>query len=204
MLKAVIFDLDGTIIDNTAVYDFAFSQVFKRIFKKKNDKISHVGGIGLRQNWQIILSRYNLNPDYPIEKLEEETQDVYLKHLNKVKVRSGFRDLIKDLKGRGVKTALATGNDKKNTNKVIEYFSFEDYFDVVTTVYEAGMPKPNPDIFLLTLKKLDLSANECLVVEDSEAGFESSKKAGIRCLSIHEYDFVDLSFQKLQSLINTK
>lgn len=202
MLKAVIFDLDGTIILNNEAYDIAFTEVLKRQGIDINEKVSHVGGIGVKSNWEKLIYQYNLDSNLSLEDLEKQTQEVYLQNINTIKVRDGFTTLVDEIKRENIKTALATGNDKETTQKILSHFGFEKYFDAISTIYEAGKPKPEPDIFLLAAERLSVEYSECVVIEDSDAGIEAAHKAGMPVVSVHDFSFTDLSVEKLQSIAN--
>jgi HAD superfamily hydrolase (TIGR01509 family) len=202
MLKAVIFDLDGTILINNEAYDVAFSTVLKKYRNDIQGNVNHTGGIGVKENWKNLKEKYELPEDILIDDLEKQTQEKYLQNMDLIKVREGFEELAKEVKESGLMTALATGNDKETTDKILEHFGLQKYFDVVTTIYEAGKPKPEPDIFLLAAERLGVEPVECVVIEDSEAGIESANNANMTVISIHEQGFVDLSAEMLKSVVN--
>ena len=128
-LKAVIFDLDGTVLDNEAVYGKAFRKVLTeqggRNLPSGNPQVS---GIGIEANWKLLLSKYKLDSSLKIEELIDKTQKYYRELFSEVKVRPGFRELVQDLQSKEVKLALATSNTKDVTEEIISYFQLGEFF----------------------------------------------------------------------------
>src|SRR3989344_7578611 len=90
-MKAVIFDLDGTLIDNEWLYDQAYCEVLKSL-NISCEQLNHIPGIGLQENWEKMANDLGINKT-PTE-LAQQTRDVYLQNLSKVKMRPGARELI--------------------------------------------------------------------------------------------------------------
>lgn len=204
MLKAVLFDLDGTVIINNEAYDTAFGTVLKQLGVDISSGFTHTGGIGIKSNWENLIKTYSLDPDLSLDELEKQTQAVYLRNIYKIKIRDGFFDLVGHIKTSGIKTALATGNDAETTKEILEYFEIDDFFDAISTVYESENPKPAPDIFLKAAEKLRVNPEYCVVLEDSAAGIEAAKRANMPVLSVHEHSFTDITVKKLQSLVESQ
>lgn len=184
MLKAVIFDLNGTILDDEGVYNDAFRYVLNLLGVKTDKSFAHTKGIGVKENWVDFKSRYHLETEKTLEELTSLTQKAYLSEFNKVKLRKGFLKFVKNLRLLGIKTAIATSNDYSIVEKVFDKFKIEKYFDVVTSVEEISLNKPSPQIFLLTAEKLGVEPYECLVFEDSQAGIEAAQTAGMAVVGV--------------------
>lgn len=182
---AVIFDLDGTVLDNEDEYGAAFREVLRKLGKKVDKKYPHVFGIGVKENWPILLSKYKVKTKKSLEELTKLTQDAYLNHLDEVSLKKGFRKFIKELKDSGIMVALATSNTWWIVEDVLEEFRLNDLFDVTTTGEEVDYRKPDPDLFLLTARKLGVEPTECLVFEDSKAGIEAAKRAGMMVVGVY-------------------
>src|SRR3990170_9034506 len=94
-MKAVIFDLDGTLINNEWIYDQAYCVVLKSL-NISCDQLNHIPGIGLQENWERMVN--DLGIKKTSAELAAQTRDAYLQNINKVKLRDGARELIFDLK----------------------------------------------------------------------------------------------------------
>lgn len=205
--SAVIFDLDGTVLDNEDEYGAAFRKVLRSLGKRTDKKFPHTSGIGVKENWLLLLSKYHIKTKKSIEELTRETQDAYLKMLPRVNFNAGFENFTKDLKNSGIAVAMATSNAWWIVDEVSENLELKGLFDSITTGEEVAYKKPDPEIFLLTAEKLGVEPKECLVFEDSVAGIEAAKRAGMKVVGIardskhakdlKEADFVITSYAQI-------
>lgn len=184
MLKAVIFDLNGTILDDEEIYEKSFKNVLLSLGVKVGDDFTHTTGIGVKENWANFKAKYHFNTDKSLDKLSSLTQEEYLKEFSKVKLRSGFLEFVRNLRLSGIKTAIATSNEYRMVERFFEKFGLEEYFDVVTSCEEVSLNKPSPQIFLITASKLGVEPYECLVFEDSQAGVEAANLAGMAVVGV--------------------
>lgn len=183
-LTAAIFDLDGTIIENEEVYGKAFKKVLGRLGVEVDDEMPHTGGIGVEENWPRLIKKHNIKTKKTKKELGQETQEEYFKLLDQVKLKDGFIEFVKGLRDSGMKTALATSNTWSVVEKIFDTHRIESYFDSVTTGEEVLGKKPDPDIFIKSVKKLNIEPEECVIFEDSTAGIEAAKRAGIKVIGV--------------------
>lgn len=181
-LATVIFDLDGTVLLSEEAYEEAFKKVLEDEGVKNIPRHPQISGIGVKENWQILKEKYGLA--LTVEQLTKRCQDDYLSRLDKVRVRDGFFNLAKELKGSGILVALATSNAWWLVERELEHFNLKNYFDSVVTGEEVGETKPAPDLFLETARKLGVEPETCLVVEDAPKGVEAAKNAGMKVIAI--------------------
>ncbi|MEX1061518.1 MAG: HAD family phosphatase [Patescibacteria group bacterium] len=174
-LKAVIFDLDGTLIDNEGIYDRAFCAVLKKRDISCSE-VSHTPGIGVTENWQRMIKSGVINEDPQV--LTKETYDFYLEHLKEIIVRPGVREVMYFLKNRRIKRILATSTGADVASRVVGTVGIAHHFDSLTFGDEVPRRKPAPDLFLKALEKENIFPEEALVVEDAPAGVEAAKAAG--------------------------
>lgn len=183
-LLAVIFDLDGTVLDNEDEYGIAFKETLLKLGKKTDSDFPHTQGIGMEENWKILTPKYKIHTEKSTEELSKETQEAYLKMLPRVTLKEGVRNFIQDVKDSGIFVALATSSTWPVVEKVFDALDLEGVFDVMTTSEEVGFKKPDPEIFLLTAQKLGVDPENCLVIEDTEAGIKAARGAGMKVVAI--------------------
>ncbi len=181
-IEAVIFDLDGTVLDNEMDWEQAFTTVMAKYqimskFRLENGWV-HEPGIGLGSNWRRVLSE---NGEYSPEierKLTGETVDEYRKLVAdlQVKLRDGLEDVMAVISEKNLLTALSTGSTWGIVEKELEALNLILAFGVTTTGEEVIISKPDPEIYLLTAQKLDIDPRNCLVVEDAIAGVRAAKE----------------------------
>lgn len=183
MVKAVIFDMDGVIIDSNPVHFKAWINVIKPFginlvlddFKDLIGKHSTVVA-------KHIKEKYGLSPS--VLDLVKMKKAKYIELLPiEVELRSNSVDFI-DAVRQKYSTAVATSEDAKTTKLVMNKFELNDRFDTIFTSDDINKPKPYPEIYLKTAKALGVEPNECIVVEDTVPGVESAKRAGMKCIAI--------------------
>lgn len=190
-LLAIIFDLDGTVLDNEDDWEQAFSTVVRTeqfdtsILVKYPFGWWHEPGIGLENNWQRIVAR--MDPKPMVDSLVSKTHDAYLlteRTADTIRVRDGVENLIEYAKQRGCLTALATGTGWNVVEEELEQLNLVLAFDVTTTGEEVLVQKPDPEIYILTAQKMGVDPTECLVIEDSLAGVRSALEAGCNVVGL--------------------
>jgi beta-phosphoglucomutase len=187
MIEAVIFDLDGTVLDNEDDWEEAFAKVARKNSIKypvsniqlQPNSWMHEPGIGLSANWKRIIQQDSIlsNQD-SIEELVRETVASYRRLSKSLSLRGGIKELIEKIKEKGWRTALSTSSTWSVVEKELEQLGLELAFDITTTGEEVMMPKPDPEIYLLTAQKLETEPEDCLVIEDAVAGIRAAKEAG--------------------------
>lgn len=183
-LAAVIFDLNGTVLEDEGIYGQAFNSVLKSLGIDSKTEFPQEKGIGVKENWTKFIEKYGIKTDKSLEELTKETQTAYLDLLPSVKVRAGFEDLVDKFRDQQAQIALATSNTWEQTDKILDTLGLQDTFNVVTTSEEVLYNKPDPGIFTVTADKLGVERFDCLVIEDSPAGVEAAKRAGMKVIAI--------------------
>lgn len=180
MIQSVIFDLDGTVLDNEQIWEEAFRQVAKKFsitnFQFTNNDWIHEPGVGVLTNWKRIA------PERADELARETVRQ--FKILNAFEVRPGLVEFVESVRERGWLTGLATSTEWLVVEEELEQLQLYLAFDVTTTGEEVLAPKPDPEIYLLTAQKLGVEPEECLVVEDSVAGVRAGVEAGCSVVAL--------------------
>jgi HAD superfamily hydrolase (TIGR01509 family) len=184
IITAVIFDLNGTILDDEDEYGNAFNKVLGKLGVDSKTEYPHTSGIGVKENWKNFINKFDIKTKKTIEQLSKETQDAYLEQLYRLEARPGFFDFVEDLKSSGLKVGLATSNNWETMDKILNAIGADDVFDSITTTEEVKFNKPDPDIFITAADKMDVERKECLVIEDSPAGVIAAHEAGMKVIAI--------------------
>lgn len=182
---AFIFDMDGVLIDSETFY----SEMEQINFKQLGLNISHeehitYQGTATDEMWKKIKDKHYL--PYTIEELVKMTNDLTIpvfKNMGKMEPMPGVVNLLDKLKSQKIPLALASSSFPEVIEIVLDKTGLRDYFDVVVNSRMVGKSKPAPDIFLLALKKLNLSPEKCIVIEDSKNGITAAKSAGMFCIA---------------------
>lgn len=195
--EAVIFDMDGVIIDSEPVYFEIEQQLYHSLglqisWREHSDFV----GMSMRGIWQYLKNKYNLQPE--VSTLVAEHKKMMLKafsqydHLDPI---SGFVSFFNDLETAGIKTALASSSMRSLIDIVLDKIQLTGRFSVIVSGDDVVNGKPAPDIFLKTAHLLDSPADRCMVIEDSSNGIRAAKAAGMFCLGLrnHNSGYQDLS-----------
>jgi len=185
-LKAIIWDLDGTIIDSHKQHFTSMQKVFQNhglSYEKLNSKPNY--GKTSLEVFQTLLGR-----DYDrgkILEMIEEKEKIYRSLIvNEAEFLPGVESCLKLFKGMGLKQAIASSTSLDNIKAVISALDANPYF--AHLVSGEGLPsKPSPLLFLLTASKLGEAPSSCLVIEDSPFGVKGAKAAGMKCLAVPSF-----------------
>lgn len=214
MIKGFIFDLDGVLTD-TAEYHY---QAWKRMANKlgiplDREMNEQLKGISRMDSLDRILTLDNQTEKYSVEEKEQlanEKNEDYKKLILSVTPNDllpGIADLLADLKKENIRLALASAS--KNGPVIMEKLGIADLFDTVVDPALLANGKPDPEIFIKGAEQLQLKPEECVGVEDAQAGIESINAAGIFSVGVGtkemmknaDYAVLDTSELKLSDIL---
>ena len=188
MLKAVIFDMDGVIIDSEPTHMKLENETYKKlgIEVTGDEHLSFVGATS-HYMWEALKNKYKLSQT--LEELIEYERSKYFKYLNsdecEITLIEGVKELIEDLHENGVNLAIASSSPLNVIEAIAKKFQIEEYFEVFVTGDYVKKSKPEPDIFIFASEKLGVSPENCVVIEDSHNGVRAAKKAGMKCVGFN-------------------
>jgi HAD superfamily hydrolase (TIGR01509 family) len=184
--KAVIFDLDGTLINSVELWENSFYKIYK-INKPQTFVEAVPTGISLPDHWDYVLKRTEFETKHTVKELVEQTEQEFIKVFseNNIDLTNGFWPLAVELKeNKGFKLGLVTNTSKSVTEKVLEKFTLGPVFDAVVTRDDVKKPKPNPEMYKKAAKMLGAAPSQILVFEDSVTGAKAAKNAGMDVLIV--------------------
>jgi HAD superfamily hydrolase (TIGR01509 family) len=181
-MDAVIFDMDGVIIDSqTIANQLLIAQVQKQDVYLTQEELAQLNGASLGEFWHYVKLKYKLpkplqfyTDDYP----ENEEINLY----QGTKPISGVTQFLDDLIKNKIPTALATSASRRRMNAVLNLYNLQGKFPVKLCAEDVKQSKPNPEIFLLAAQRLSCNPRQCVVIEDSTRGLMAAKRAGMLCV----------------------
>ncbi|NIR86367.1 HAD family phosphatase [Candidatus Bathyarchaeota archaeon] len=211
MFKAVIFDWDGTLADTKKAVVESFKTVLKEVGCIVTDEfLERLIGTGTRKMLEDALNKCNISFDNEmLEELAGKKVGLQNELSASVTLFEGATDLLDALCGR-VKMALATMSSRPVIDKLLSEKQIKKYFNTVVTASEISKPKPDPEIFLLAAKKLNVPPQHCIVLEDSIFGVKAAKAAEMKSIAIPSGAYTKRELKKekpdllVDSLIQTQ
>ncbi|OGC46207.1 hypothetical protein A2V49_04425 [candidate division WWE3 bacterium RBG_19FT_COMBO_34_6] len=197
--KAVLFDLDGTIVDNLHYWEEAVTNVAGTldIGSSPNSKLVYKG-VCLTEIWKDFITESKVKNSKSLEDLVKETKDAYLKIISteeSIEPRYGFWSLLREFKDKKFLVGLVSNSSKDVVDIMLNKLDIKyELFDVVVTGDEVKNKKPHPEIYLTAAKKLKTNPKEILVFEDSVIGAISANKAGMDLIVIWSGQFPEYDY----------
>jgi beta-phosphoglucomutase len=186
-IKAVIFDLDGVIVSTDELHFQAWKQLAGSLGipfgRESNDRLR---GVSRMESLEIVLGnsakRYSPDAKHQMAERKNACYLELLKGLSPADILPGVIDTIKALKERQVKTAI--GSSSRNARVILRAVGLENEFEVIADGNDITRSKPDPEVFAITARRLGIAPEECLVVEDAEAGVAAGLAAGMSVLAV--------------------
>jgi phosphoglycolate phosphatase len=175
-LKAVIFDLDQTLIDSKDSHLAALVDGLER--EGWSTKLEWVYGLTAEE---LLRHNFKNMPEEVVEKVVRRKKMVLKNYLGLLKVLPGAKDLLDFLKGNGIKLVLITNNSHKEIDALLERIGLKSYFDDIVGKEDAE-PKPSPHPIIKAMHDLNPPLEETMFVGDSDADISAAKAAGVRIM----------------------
>jgi haloacid dehalogenase superfamily, subfamily IA, variant 3 with third motif having DD or ED/haloacid dehalogenase superfamily, subfamily IA, variant 1 with third motif having Dx(3-4)D or Dx(3-4)E len=186
MKKAIIFDMDGVIVDSEPLHKEVERQMFTEFGMTISPERQHkFTGTSNANMWRQLKVEFKL--PYEISYYVGIKEERYLEALaasNSVLLIPGAEELLKNLFSQGVKIAVASSSSLLNIDLVLRKFSIGKYFNALASGEEVALAKPNPAVFLLASQRLGVNPSNCVVIEDSTNGVRAAKAAGMTCVGL--------------------
>ncbi len=190
-MDAVLFDLDGTVVDSMGIWKDIDREYFgKYNLELPSDYQRKIEGLSFYET--AVFTHENYFPMLSPQKLMEDwNRMAYDHYANLVKPKEGIRLFLDTLRDMGKKMGIGTSNSITLCKATLESNDLIGYFDVILTGEECGAGKPSPDVYLNCAKRLSATPSRCLVFEDITMGLIAGKRAGMCVVAVHDDYSVD-------------
>lgn len=180
-MKAVIFDMDGVIVDSEAQWKAVEAEFFRAtVTGWKDEHNDRITGLGVEDLHRFLVKEYDLTMG-KVEFLAHCDVSALKVYRDRVDCSEGFLELARHLKHRGIRTGIASSSPERWIRIVVERFELTPLLDTIVSADDVGgRTKPLPDIYLEAAARLDVPPGECLAIEDSSIGVLAAKRAGMK------------------------
>lgn len=185
-IKAVIFDLDGTLVDSMWMWKQIDVEYLGRYgIELPEDLQSSIEGMSFSETAEYFKQRFQL--DDPIEKIKADWNEMaWDKYANQVPLKAGVAEFLDELRQKDIKMGIATSNSRELVDLVTKKNQIHSYFQSIRTSCEVNKGKPSPDIYLLVADDLGVTPGDCLVFEDVVQGIMAGKNADMKVCAVKD------------------
>ncbi|MGO5052277.1 HAD family hydrolase [Lachnospiraceae bacterium LCP25S3_G4] len=183
-IEAVIFDLDGTLVDSMWIWP-AVDDLFLKKYSLVMPEDFHKTMEGMSYTETSVLFKETFHLPQTIQEIQKEWEIMTLKkYTEEVPLKRGVKEFLISMKQQGIKLGIATSNSKVLVDATLKARGVEHYFNSVRTACEVGAGKPAPDVYLKVAADLEVDPTKCLVFEDVPNGILAGKNAGMKVCAV--------------------
>ena len=203
-MKAVIFDMDGVIIDSEPIHFEVDMQTMREFgVNISKDELNKYVGTTNEYMLNDLINKYKIQKS--IKEILEYKMELTIRRIKETKINaiSGIPELLISLKHKNIKTAIGSSSPKELIITVIEKFQLGKYFDCIVSGDEVKEGKPKPDIYLEVSKRIGVNPEECIVIEDSRNGVLAAKNAGMKCFGFRNVNSGNQDLSKADIIVDS-
>ena len=197
MIKAIIFDMDGLMIDSERVTFECYQERLNDMNLTMDEEFyKTLLGKPIKGIYQRFYDVYG--NDFPIENVIQDVHQLMAERFETegVPVKKGLVELLHYLKDNNYKTIVATSSNRDRVDKILAQAKITEFFDDSICGDEVTKGKPNPEVFLKSCQKLGVNVDEAIVLEDSEAGIQASYDANIKVICIPDMKYPEKQYEE--------
>lgn len=185
-INAVLFDLDGTLVDSMWVWkDIDVEFLSDYGIELPNDLQSDIEGMSFTETAMYFKNRFGFKES--VDDIKRIWNDMaYERYTKIIPMKEGALEFLNYLKAKGIKTGIATSNSRELVTGMLHAKNINDLFDIIKTSCDVNAGKPAPDIYLRSAEELNVSPKNCLVFEDIPMGILAGKNANMRVCSVYD------------------
>jgi HAD superfamily hydrolase (TIGR01509 family) len=203
MIKAILFDLDGLLVDSEPHSLASWEAILEeRGVKLDQSTIDSILGQRIDATARTLIDKYHL-PD-TAQALADAKTEYQITHLaGNVKPMPGLFELLDEIERLGLKQAIASSGIRRYVEAVLRVNGLLDRFSFVITGDQVAHGKPAPDVFLAAARALNVEPSDCLVLEDAPNGVQAAKAAGMTCIAVPDHSVARLDLSQADKVVTS-
>lgn len=204
MIEAVIFDMDGVIMDSEPIHYRIEKAILKNNFNEPFEFKDHARFVGqtTQDLWKTICKERNLSQGFEILSLLDNADYMQELKTGDIQAIPGIVELIEKLHKVKIPMIVASSAIRENIEVVLDRLGITNYFKGYVSGQDVERTKPNPDIFLKAAEKLNVEPKNCLVIEDAKHGVEAAKTAGTFCIGYRNLNSGDQDLSRANVVVD--
>lgn len=186
MIKGVIFDIDGVLLDSMIIWTDLGERYLKSIGKEPEEGLTEkLFSMSMEQGAEYLKDKYSIDESIPeiLDDINNISKNFYY---NEVEAKPGVKELLEDFNSRGIKMVAATSSPRGHVEKALTRVGLLEFIDRIFTNGEVGVSKHEPDIYNLAAEHMGTAPSETLVFEDSLYALKTAKSAGYVTVGIYD------------------
>lgn len=186
MIKGVIFDIDGVLLDSMIIWTDLGERYLKSIGKEPEEGLTEkLFSMSMEQGAEYLKDKYNIDESVPeiLDDINNISKNFYY---NEVEAKPGVKELLEDFSSRGIKMVAATSSPRGHVERALTRVGLLEFIDRIFTNGEVGVSKHEPDIYNLAAEHMGTAPSETLVFEDSLYALKTAKSAGYVTVGIYD------------------
>lgn len=184
-IEAVIFDCDGVLADTMPLHCEAYYRTFKEFGLSFERNLFYRSSAGkARETIKKLLAGQNYEDDW--RKLHQRKKEIVIELIDSVLQPLASARLV-PLLNRVYRLSVVSSGSAISVHRIVNHLGLSNYFEEIITGDDVKLGKPDPEPFLLAANKMMIAPEKCLVIEDSEAGIEAAKRAGMDSINVYSF-----------------
>ena len=184
--NAVLFDLDGTLVDSMWMWHAIDIEYLNRFGLTPPDDLSEaIEGMSYDETAVYFKRRFNIEDS--LDKIKADWKEMSREmYCTKIQLKAGVRHFLDYLKNKNIKMSICTSNSYTLAEELLKSLDIYKYFDTIVTAGMVGLGKPNPDVYLEAARLLEIPIEKCIVFEDVVQGIMAGKNAGMKVVAVFD------------------